>query len=82
MYVKVRLELVTPFSKEMVDSLKADNIDLPHGMKIEMRDLEGKVEVCVEVELVDPKSVLTLRNTVDEILEHIELVDNVLKRST
>ncbi len=48
-------------------------------MKITVKGEEGKLCVEVEMEVTSPKDMLTLRNTVDEILSHVELAEKVIK---
>ncbi|QKQ99476.1 hypothetical protein GWK48_02870 [Metallosphaera tengchongensis] len=78
MLQRISVWIDSKFGEEIANSIKVDNINIPTGMRIEVRGNKEGVEVVAEVEYRDPKSILTLRNTVDEILEHIEMLIKVL----
>ncbi|WP_240938761.1 KEOPS complex subunit Pcc1 [Metallosphaera hakonensis] len=72
------MRLATDHSREIMESIKVDNVDIPEEMKIEMTDLGNEIEISVEIEITSPKSILTLRNTIDEILAHVDMLTKVL----
>lgn len=61
--------------KTIADSLAPDNVEIPEGMSIGMRVEGGKLVVVVshDIEKID-----TLLSTIDEILEHVQLVERSL----
>ncbi|AWR99827.1 hypothetical protein DFR87_09120 [Metallosphaera hakonensis JCM 8857 = DSM 7519] len=78
MSLRVIVRLATDHSREIMESIKVDNVDIPEEMKIEMTDLGNEIEISVEIEITSPKSILTLRNTIDEILAHVDMLTKVL----
>lgn len=76
---RIRLEISTENPSEILNAIQVDNVELPEGMTIKMKENEKGVEIIVEMRYTDPRSILTLRNTVDEILEHVEMLERVLK---
>ncbi|MCG3109727.1 hypothetical protein L3N51_02023 [Metallosphaera sp. J1] len=79
---RIRINISTGDPREILNAIQVDNVDLPEGMSIEMKETGEGVEVVVEMKYSDPKSILTLRNTVDEILEHVEMLMNILKNDS
>ncbi|MCI2413822.1 MAG: hypothetical protein MPF33_00995 [Candidatus Aramenus sp.] len=78
MISRIRIEYVSPNSAEIVKAILPDNVDLPRSMKISVKEGEGKVTVEIEMDVNTPKDVLTLRNTADEIISHMDLVEKVI----
>ncbi|WP_231961235.1 KEOPS complex subunit Pcc1 [Saccharolobus sp. A20] len=59
----------------IVNSLNVDNIDLPKGMEIESRVIgNDEIEIIIKMKIVNANDILTLRNTVDEILLHVKAI--------
>jgi tRNA threonylcarbamoyladenosine modification (KEOPS) complex Pcc1 subunit len=56
--------------KSIVDALTPDNYTAPRGISIDMKCNGGNLAVNVRAESV---GVLTVRNTVDDILAHINI---------
>lgn len=59
----------------VLEAIEPDNYLLPHNISIHMKCV-GKV-LAVQIESSDPYP-LTLRNTIDDILEHISLATKTL----
>lgn len=74
----IRIEVDTEDAEEIARALSVDNVDLPKGMEIKVEWREGKVIVSIEMQGVE--SILTLRNTADEILTHIDALMKVFNR--
>jgi hypothetical protein len=75
---RIRIEYVSPNSTEIAKAILPDNVDLPNSMKISVKEGAGKVTVELEMDVNAPKDLLTLRNTADEIMSHMELVEKVI----
>lgn len=80
MKIKVNITYDTPYSKDIAESIKVDNVDIPEGMSIELKYEENKIVVEVSMEIKEAKNILTLRNTVDEILQHIITIEKTLTK--
>jgi hypothetical protein len=72
------MNIKTKYSKEILQSLKPDNINLPDNMKIFMDYNSDNLQIEIHMKIVNPKDVLTLRNTADEILMHVKTLIEVL----
>ncbi|AWR95983.1 hypothetical protein DFR85_09850 [Acidianus brierleyi] len=75
---KIKIKYNTENSEEIYRSIKVDNIDLPDGMKINVNKGDNYIEIYIEMEIKSSKDILTLRNTADEILAHIEVIEKVI----
>jgi hypothetical protein len=75
---RIKIRYDTNNSEEIYRSIKVDNIDLPEGMKINVDKGNNYIEVNIEMEIKSSKDFLTLRNTADEILAHIEVIEKVI----
>ncbi len=78
MISRIKIRYDTNNSEEIYRSIKVDNIDLPEGMKINVDKGNNYIEVNIEMEIKSSKDFLTLRNTADEILAHIEVIEKVI----
>ncbi len=79
MKAEISIQIQNQYAKEIINSLKVDNINIPKGMEIEMNYNENHANIKITMEILSPKDILTLRNTADEILEHANLVINLLE---
>ena len=81
MKISVKITYETPYAKEIIESIKVDNIDIPKGMSIHMSvEKENKIIIDVSMEIEDNKNILTLRNTVDEIMQNIITLEKTLTK--
>ncbi|AWR97654.1 hypothetical protein DFR86_08895 [Acidianus sulfidivorans JP7] len=80
--MKANIKIVADsyYAKEIVESMKIDNVDIPKGMDIKMSYTKNQIIVELSIEVTSSKSILTLRNTADEILEQITLLNNLLQK--
>jgi len=79
--ISVRITYETPFAKEIIESIKVDNVNIPKGMSIYMSvENENKILIDVSMEIEDTKNILTLRNTVDEIIQNIITLEKTLTK--
>ncbi len=81
---KLIVELVISASNDKVaesieKALKPDNIGLPRNMKLEMKRSRNIVEIKLESDVLSSKTILSVRNTIDDILQCIEALENTLK---
>jgi len=76
---EINIQIQRPHAKEIINSLKVDNINIPQGMQIDMNYNENFANIKIIMEISSPKDILTLRNTADEILEHANLIINLLE---
>ncbi|MDT7875924.1 MAG: KEOPS complex subunit Pcc1 [Sulfolobaceae archaeon] len=76
MRVSIRVE--SNNASVIAKSIEVDNIDLPTGMEIVTRNEGSEIVVVVAMEIKNPSDIMTLRNTVDEILQHINTLEKTL----
>lgn len=79
MKAEINIQIQSPHAKEIINSLKVDNINIPQDMQIDMSYNENFANIKIIMEISSPKDILTLRNTADEILEHANLIINLLE---
>ena len=81
MRISIKITYDTPYAKEIVESIKVDNIDIPKGMTINMlNEKENRILIEVSMEIEDNKNILTLRNTIDEILQNIITLERTITK--
>ncbi len=68
-------------AKAALSALLPDNRCVPEGMVIDARVEGGTLVLKISVE-GGSKSVLTLRNTLDEVLEMVALITSTLRRAS
>jgi|UniRef100_A0A7J2U6R7 tRNA threonylcarbamoyladenosine modification (KEOPS) complex Pcc1 subunit len=80
--MKVELTLEIPINedicKSVIDSVEPDNVTAPPQIAIEMLCSGGILTVNVRGKDVN---LLTFRNTVDDLIEHISLATKIVKPS-
>ncbi len=79
MKIEVEIEVDTPHAREVEEAVRVDNVDLPQGIQLTTYHTERAIFIVAKCECDDPKKVLTLRNTIDDILTHIKTVLQVLE---
>ncbi|EZQ06953.1 MULTISPECIES: KEOPS complex subunit Pcc1 [Acidianus] len=72
MKFKLTISIDTKFAKEIEESLNVDNVNLPEGMEIKTFSSSDRLIIEISIMYKSPSSLLTLRNTADEILQQID----------
>ncbi|AOL16081.1 hypothetical protein BFU36_04340 [Sulfolobus sp. A20] len=73
--IELKMKIRYKKPEVIVNSLNVDNIDLPKGMEIESRVIgNDEIEIIIKMKIVNANDILTLRNTVDEILLHVKAI--------
>ena len=76
MRISVRVE--SNNANVIAKSIEVDNINLPEGMEIITKSEGSEIVVIVTMEIKNPSDIMTLRNTVDEILQHVQALEKTL----
>lgn len=76
--LKVEIKVRTKYAKEIGESIKVDNINLPEGMEIDTSYDEEEVKVTITYTFSDIKGILTVRNTADDILVQMKSIEETL----
>jgi len=77
---ELKSEIATPISCEFIDALRPDDVDLPKGMEIIHLCVDGRWHIQVKYAVERPEDILTLKNTLDEIVRALQLVERVLRQ--
>ncbi len=77
--VRVEVEIRTPHAADLEKAISVDNVDVPQGIAISVYHNEENLYIIGECECVEPKRLLTLRNTLDDILVDINAAIKVLE---
>jgi len=65
---EARLLIETHWAEALADSLSPDNAQAPRGLEVGCQARGGVVDCIVRLECSGPRGILTLRNTVDDLL--------------
>ncbi len=80
---KVRIEIILTNShrqlKSLIKAVKPDNVNVPENINIEEKFCEGKAIIVIDSIVKEPKDILRVRNTVDDLLEHLILSYKVIE---
>ncbi|MFB6490023.1 MAG: KEOPS complex subunit Pcc1 [Thermoproteus sp. AZ2] len=69
----MRVAIRAPLGCEAAAALRPDDVDLPEGMSIKHICSGGRYEAVIEYE----GDILTLKNTVDDVLRCLKIVDQL-----
>lgn len=75
------MKIETPHAKALENALEPDNRMTPPGMKIECKGENNTLECTVEVECENPAKILTLRNTLEDMLTAIKAIIETLEKT-
>lgn len=78
MKARIKLSIKYKNPEILYHSLLPDNIQLPKGLSINMNYNKESLDIILEIVVNEPKDILTLRNTADEILTHINTIITTL----
>ncbi len=79
MMMSIKMEFHFENPEVILKSIEVDNVDIPKGMKI-LSEIDGsKLVIRVQMEIHEPKDLLTLKNTADEIMRHAEAIIRTMK---
>ncbi|ABP51521.1 MULTISPECIES: KEOPS complex subunit Pcc1 [Pyrobaculum] len=79
---RVKITLNTSIDCSFSNAVKPDDVDLPDGMEIRHECLDNKWHISITYVLDTPKDILTLRNTLDEIVRSLQVIDKVILRQS
>lgn len=77
---RVLCRLETPLDCRYADALRPDDVDLPRGMEIRHLCAGGRWAVEVAYVVEKPEDVLTLKNTLDEVVRALQLIERSIPR--
>ncbi len=77
--VSIKIEVDYEKPEEITKSIEVDNVDVPEGMKISSREEINKVVILIEMDVKQPKDLMTIKNTADEIMRHVEAIIRTMR---
>ena len=60
--------------------VNVDNINIPRGMEIKVEPTDDDLIVIVSMNIEKSSDILTLKNTADEIIQQINLIEKTLNK--
>ncbi len=80
---KIRIEIILTNNhrqlKSLIKAVKPDNVNVPENINIEEKFYEEKAIIVIDGIVKEPKDILRVRNTVDDLLEHLILSYKVIE---
>jgi len=77
---EVESRIATPLDCGFINAVKPDDVDLPRGMEIRHICAEGRWHIHVRYVVEKPEDLLTLKNTLDEIVRALQLIEATLRQ--
>lgn len=65
----------TPLDCSFMYAVKPDDIDLPNGMEIAHECVAGRWRIRVSYVVERPDDILTLKNTLDDIVRALQIIE-------
>jgi|ADKH01.1.fsa_nt_gi hypothetical protein len=76
---EVEAEIATPLDCGFIDAVRPDDVDIPRGMEIRHICAGGLWHIHVKYVVEKPEDLLTLKNTLDEIVRALQLIEAALR---
>jgi len=74
---RLRSRIETPLSCEYIDAVRPDDVELPRGMEIRHLCVDGRWHIEVVYAVESPEDILTLKNTLDDVVRALQLVEKI-----
>ena len=78
---KATVRVTHEASRSLLEAINPDNINTPQWLTINCRSFQDVLECVVEVDCSSPTRILSLRNTLDELLRAIKSGINAIESS-
>ncbi len=79
---KVEAKIATPLDCGFIDAVRPDDVDIPRGMEIRHVCAGGRWHIHVKYVVEKPEDLLTLKNTLDEIVRALQLIETTLREKS
>lgn len=76
---KLRVELECGLPCEYINALRPDDVDLPEGMEISHVCEAGRWRIYITYRVERPEDLLTLKNTLDEVVRSLQLIEKAIR---
>lgn len=80
MKISITLRIRTSQPNNVAKIVNVDNINIPSGMEIKVEPTDDDLIVIVSMNIEKPSDILTLKNTADEIIQQINLIEKTLNK--
>ncbi|MFP3347328.1 MAG: KEOPS complex subunit Pcc1 [Sulfolobaceae archaeon] len=80
MKISITLRIRTSQPNNVAKIVNVDNINVPRGMEIKVEPTDDDLIVIVSMNIEKPSDILTLKNTADEIIQQINLIEKTLNK--
>lgn len=80
MKISITLRIRTSQPNNVAKIVNVDNINIPRGMEIKVEPTDDNLIVIVSMNIEKPSDILTLKNTADEILQQINLIEKTINK--
>lgn len=80
MKISITLRIRTSQPNNVAKIVNVDNINIPRGMEIKVESTDDDLIVIVSMNIEKPSDILTLKNTADEIIQQINLIEKTLNK--
>ncbi|MGC9105223.1 MAG: KEOPS complex subunit Pcc1 [Thermoprotei archaeon] len=77
--IRIEIEIPTDHAAEIERSVSVDNVGIPEGIELKVYRGDRVLYIVAECTCVEPRKILTLRNTVDDLLVNVNAVLRVLE---
>jgi len=74
---RLRSRIETPLPCEYIDAVRPDDVELPRGMEIRHLCVDGRWHIEVVYAVESPEDILTLKNTLDDVVRALRLVEKI-----
>jgi len=78
--ISITLRIRTSQPNNVAKIVNVDNINIPRGMEIKVEPTDDDLIVIVSMNIEKPSDILTLKNTADEIIQQINLIEKTLNK--
>jgi len=78
--ISITLRIRTSQPNNVAKIVNVDNINIPRGMEIKVESTDDDLIVIVSMNIEKPSDILTLKNTADEIIQQINLIEKTLNK--
>lgn len=80
MKISITLRIRTLQPNNVAKIVNVDNINIPRGMEIKVEPTDDDLIVIVSMNIEKSSDILTLKNTADEIIQQINLIEKTLNK--
>ncbi|MEM0369876.1 MAG: KEOPS complex subunit Pcc1 [Pyrobaculum sp.] len=77
-YTKLEIKLETPLGCDYANAIMPDDVDLPVGLDIRYTCIDEKLTIYLSYSLESLGDLLTLKNTLDEVIRALQIIEKTI----